>query len=78
MAAIDKTHQQPRNYRSVLILSVWGYVIVIFSFLLLYVGKRIDEFMNTSPNFMLGLFFIALFIGFGKFYKEAWLKRKDV
>jgi F0F1-type ATP synthase assembly protein I len=77
MTAIDKT-QQHRNYRSVLILSVWGYVIVIFSFLLLYVGKLLDEFMGTSPNFMLGLFFLALFTGIGRFYKEAWLKRKDV
>jgi len=77
MAAIDKA-QQHKTYRSVLILSAWGYVIVIFSFLLLYVGKVLDELMGTSPHFMLGLFFLALFIGIGRFYKEAWLKRKDV
>lgn len=78
MAAIDKTHQQPRYYRSVLIMSAWGYVIVIFSFFLLYLGKLLDEFMGTSPYFMLGLFFLALFTGIGRFFKEAWLRRKDV
>ncbi len=76
MAAITKTQQQ--TFRSVLIMSAWGYVIVIFSFLFLYLGKLLDEFAGTSPSFMLGLFFLALFVGIGRFYKEAWLKRKDV
>jgi F0F1-type ATP synthase assembly protein I len=77
MAAITKTQQQ-RSYRSVLIMSVWGHVIVILSFLFLYVGKLLDELVGTSPSFMFGLFFLALFAGIGRFYKEAWLKRKDV
>jgi len=76
MAAITKPQQ--RTFRSVLIMSAWGYVIVIFSFLFLYLGKLLDEFVGTSPSFMLGLFFLALFVGIGRFYKEAWLKRKDV
>jgi F0F1-type ATP synthase assembly protein I len=76
MAAIPKSQQG--IFRSVLIMSAWGYVIVIFSFIFLYLGKLLDELVGTSPSFMLGLFFLALFIGIGRFYKEAWLKRKDV
>jgi F0F1-type ATP synthase assembly protein I len=78
MIAKDKALQHHRTYRSVLILSAWGYLIVVFSFLLLYMGKLLDEFMGTSPYFMLGLFFLALLTGIGRFYKEAWLKQKDV
>ncbi|HET6461748.1 MAG TPA: AtpZ/AtpI family protein [Syntrophales bacterium] len=73
MAAITE-----KGYRSVLIMSAWGHVIVILSFLFLYVGKLLDDLAGTSPSFMLGLFLLALFVGIGKFYKEAWLKRKDV
>jgi F0F1-type ATP synthase assembly protein I len=78
MLAKDKALKDHRTYRSVLILSAWGYVIVIFSFLLLYAGKLLDDFMGTSPNFMLGLFFLALLTGIGRFYKEAWSKQKGV
>jgi hypothetical protein len=77
MAAITKTQPQ-RSYRSLLMMSAWGHVIVILSFLFLYVGKLLDELVGTSPSFMFGLFFLALFAGIGRFYKEAWLKRKDV
>ncbi|MGA2333567.1 MAG: AtpZ/AtpI family protein [Syntrophales bacterium] len=77
MAAITKTREQ-KSYRSVLIMSAWGYVIVILSFLFLYAGKLLDELVGTSPSFMFGLFFLALFAGIGRFYREAWLKRKDV
>ena len=76
MAAITKPQQS--TFRSVLVMSAWGHVIVIFSFLFLYLGKLVDDFVGTSPSFMLGLFFLALFIGVGRFYKEAWLKRKGV
>jgi len=77
MAATMKSQQQ-RGFRSVLIMSAWGYVIVILSFLFLYLGKLLDELVGTSPSFMLGLFLLALFVGIGRFYKEAWLKRKHV
>ncbi len=76
MATITKSQQS--SFRSVLIMSAWGHVIVIFSFIFLYLGKLLDELVGTSPSFMLGLFFLALFVGIGRFYKEAWLKRKDV
>jgi F0F1-type ATP synthase assembly protein I len=53
-------------------------VIVVFPILLLYLGKLLDEFMGTSPYFMLGLFFLALLTGIGRFYKEAWSRHKGV
>ncbi len=78
MAAKDKALKEHNTYRSILILSAWGYVIVVFPILLLYAGKLLDEFMGTSPYFMLGLFFLALLTGIGRFYKEAWSRHKGV
>lgn len=72
-----KTREDRRMYNSIMILSSWGFVIVIASFLFLYLGHLLDEVLGTAPNFMLGLFFLALFTSIGRLYQEAWLKRKD-
>lgn len=62
----------------VLMLSAWGLAIVVASFLFLYVGHLLDQWLGTEPNFMLGLFFLAIVTTIGRLYREAWLKRKDV
>jgi len=72
-----KTREDRRMYNSILMLSSWGFVIVIASFLFLYMGHLLDEVLGTAPNFMLGLFFLAIFTSIGRLYQEAWLKRKD-
>jgi len=48
---------------------------VISSFLFMYVGYLIDEALNTSPNFMLGLFVLAVFLCVGRLYRDAWIRR---
>jgi F0F1-type ATP synthase assembly protein I len=65
-------------YSHVLMLSAWGFVIAITSFLFLYLGYKLDEYLGTAPNFMFGLFFLALFTSVGRLFQEAWRKRKDV
>jgi len=77
MLTTPKTREDRRMYHSIMILSSWGFVIVIASFLFLYLGHLLDEVLGTAPNFMLGLFFLALFTSIGRLYQEAWLKRKD-
>jgi hypothetical protein len=62
----------------VLMLSAWGLAIVVASVLFLYVGHLLDQWLGTEPNFMLGLFFLAIVTTIGRLYQEAWLKRKDV
>jgi F0F1-type ATP synthase assembly protein I len=62
----------------VLMLSAWGLAIVAASFIFLYVGYLLDQWLGTEPNFMLGLFFLAIVTTIGRLYREAWLKRKDV
>ena len=40
--------------------------------------RAFDEWLGTEPNFMLGLFFLAIVTSIGWLYQEAWLRRKDV
>jgi len=77
MLATHNTHQM-NNLGSILMLSAWGFAMVIASFLFLYVGHMLDEILGTSPNFMLGLFFLAIFLSVMRLYQEAWKQRKDV
>jgi len=48
---------------------------VICSFVFLYVGYWLDELLNTAPNFMLGLFVLAIFLCVGRLYRDAWIRR---
>jgi hypothetical protein len=66
------------TYSGILMLSAWGFAIVIASFFFLYVGRLLDELLGTSPNFMFGLFFLAIFTSIGKLYQEAWHRKEDV
>jgi F0F1-type ATP synthase assembly protein I len=70
--------EQYNQLRHVFMLSAWGFVIGIASFLFLYVGYLLDNLLGTAPNFMLGLFFLALVTTIGRLYQEAWSKKKDV
>jgi hypothetical protein len=70
--------QQMHCLGSILMLSAWGIVIVVTSILFLYAGHLLDQWLGTAPNFMFGLFFLAIMTSIGRLYQEAWLKRKDV
>jgi F0F1-type ATP synthase assembly protein I len=52
-------------------LSAWGFAIVIASFLFLWLGYKLDEHLGTAPNFMFGLFFLAIFMSVMRLYNEA-------
>jgi hypothetical protein len=72
------TLQQMHQYGQILMLSAYGFVIVIASLLFLYLGHLLDEWLGTAPNFMLGLFFLAIATTIIRLYQEAWLKRTKV
>ena len=79
MTTMKKT-QSPLygQYQHIMVISAWGFVIVFASFLFLYLGFKIDQYFGTSPTFMFGLFFLAIFMSIGRLYQEAWLRRKEV
>lgn len=75
-AARDGRQQTMRGYSNILMLSAWGFAIVLCSFLFLYLGYWMDRALNTAPSFMLGFFLLAVFLCVGRLYQEAWKKRK--
>jgi len=64
-------HQKYQIYTDVMMLSAWSFVMVIASLLFLWVGYRIDEWLGTTPVFMLGLFFISFGACWTRLYQEA-------
>ena len=70
------TLQPMHHFGTIMKMSAWGIVIVVTSILFLYIGHLLDEWLGTSPNFMLGLFFLAIVTTIGRLYQEAWIKRK--
>jgi F0F1-type ATP synthase assembly protein I len=71
-------HGQLNDVKQVIMLSAWGFTMVVVSFLFLYIGHLLDGLLGTSPNFMLGLFMLGLFLSMMRLYQEACAKRKSV
>jgi F0F1-type ATP synthase assembly protein I len=79
MSTLKKATCHPHDqYRHIMVISAWGFVIAIASFLFLHMGYRIDQYFGTEPTFMLGLFVLAIFLCIGRLYQEAWLRRKEI
>ena len=79
MIATHKIHyRQYQRFSGVLMLSAWGFAMVIASFLFLWLGYKLDEMLGTAPNFMFGLFFLAIFICVMRLYQEAKQRMKDL
>ena len=65
------TRKETTEYANILMLSAWGFAIVISSFLFLYIGYKIDRALGTAPSFMFGLFLLAVLLSLGRLYQEA-------
>lgn len=72
---IAKFANEPRQIGQILMLSTWGFVIAISSFLFLYIGYQLDKLFSTAPAFMIGFFFLAVFLAVGRLYQEAWRRK---
>ena len=55
-----KTKNKQSSYRIIVMLSAWGFILVVSSFLFLMLGVILDEFLGTSPKFMLAMLFLAI------------------
>ena len=72
---MELIRQKTNDFGNIMILSAWGFAIVISSFLFLYVGYQIDRLLNTAPSFMFGLFLLAIMLCVGRLYRDAWMMR---
>jgi len=71
-------YRQYKQMSGVLMISAWSFAMVIASFLFLWVGFKIDEYLGTAPNFMFGMFFLAIFLCVMRIYNEAKIRMKDL
>ena len=78
MIATTTQHKNYRFFNGILMMSAWGFAMVIASFLFLWAGYKIDHLLGTGPNFMIGLFMLAIFMSVMRLYQEAKLRMKDL
>jgi F0F1-type ATP synthase assembly protein I len=72
------TREQFNKFSGIMMLSAWGFAMVLSSFLFLYIGYLVDELLGTTPNFMLCSFFVAIGLCVWRLYKEASKRGKSV
>jgi F0F1-type ATP synthase assembly protein I len=65
------------NNLSILNIGAWGFTMAISGILFSYIGRQMDVFFSTEPQFMIGLMLLAIFLCVGKLYKEANDKSKS-
>ncbi len=58
------------NLNELIRLSAWGAVLVVASFLFLFVGIRVDAVLDSGPFFMLGMLILAVFLVMARLYIE--------
>jgi F0F1-type ATP synthase assembly protein I len=63
------------RYTAIFMISAWGFAIVVSSLIFLYAGWWIDQKFDSAPTFMLGLFFLGVFLCVGRLYWEVWERR---
>ena len=73
-----QSYRQYNRMSGILMMSAWGFAMVISSFLFLWLGYKIDEYIGTTPNFMFGMFFLAIFLCVMRLYNEAKTRMKDL
>jgi F0F1-type ATP synthase assembly protein I len=63
--------EQINKFSGILMLSAWGFAMVLSSFLFLYIGYLVDEILGSTPNFMLCSFLLAIGLCVWRLYHEA-------
>lgn len=60
-----------KKYNDIIVIGAWGMTISISSMLFMFVGHKIDTFLNTEPSFMIGLLFLGIFLCVGRLFKDT-------
>lgn len=79
LISAGKTHEEEfSSFRGVTLLSAWGLSLVAASFLFLWIGHQLDELLESSPRFMLSMFFLAVAGCLTELYLEVRKAMKNV
>ena len=71
MKKIIKNNKDIKTMNNVLKVSAWGFIIVISSFVFMYIGRWIDVNFNTEPAFMLGMLILGISLGIFRMYRDG-------
>lgn len=71
MKKVDEKADRLGNFNQLVMLNAWGAVLVVASFLFLFVGRWIDVQLNTQPFFMIGMLILAISLIFARLFKES-------
>ncbi len=61
---------QTKALNQIIMISAWGFTLVVSSFLFLFAGRWIDSRMGTEPTFMLGLLVLGIALCIGRMYTD--------
>ena len=59
------------NIMSIFHLGAWGFTIALSGVLFTYIGRLIDVYLNTEPQFMIGLLIISVVMAIIRLYQNA-------
>lgn len=62
---------ESRSFRVIIMLSAWGFALVVASCLFLWLGHLLDETLGTTPKFMVTFFILSIIGCFIELYQEA-------
>ena len=71
MKRLLKERKDKTKLNSIVMISAWGLIIVISSFVFMYAGRWIDVNFNTEPAFMIGMLFLGICLCMFRLYKEG-------
>ena len=70
MKKVKGKRSDTRSLNQIIMLSAWGFTIVISSFVFLFVGRWIDINFHTEPAFMIGLFVLGISLCIARLYVD--------
>ena len=71
MKRLLKERKDKTKLNSIVMISAWGLIIVISSFVFMYAGRWIDVNFNTEPAFMIGMLFLGIGLCMFRLYKDG-------
>jgi F0F1-type ATP synthase assembly protein I len=78
MKRLLKERKDKTSLNSIVMISAWGLIIVISSFVFMYVGRWIDVNFNTEPTFMIGMLFLGICLCMFRLYKDGVEKTQKI
>jgi F0F1-type ATP synthase assembly protein I len=78
MKRLTKERKDKTTLNSIVMISAWGLIIVVSSFVFMYAGRWIDVNFNTEPAFMIGMLFLGICLCMFRIYRDMLEKTRKM